>query len=58
MAGSTAKVHKAALGEENDVAAVVHEVAVDLGLDILDRFGVGLQPGNVDLDVKMSDVWV
>ena len=58
MTGSTPKVDKAAFGEENDVAAVVHEVAVDLGLDVLNRFGIALQPGNVNLDVKMADVWI
>ena len=56
MTSSTTKVDKAAFGEENYVAAAVHEVAVDLGLDVLDRFGILLQPRDVDLDVEMSDV--
>ena len=56
MAGSTTKVDKAALGKEDDVAAVVHEVAVDLGLDVLDRFRIGFQPGYVDLNVKVSNI--
>ena len=58
MTGSTAKVDKAALGKEYDMTAVVHEEAVHLWLDILDRFGICLQPGNVDLNVEMSDIWV
>lgn len=58
MTSSTPKVDKAAFGEEDDMAAAVHEVAVDLGLDVLDRFGVALQPSNVNLDVEMSNVWI
>ena len=56
VAGGTAKVNKAALSEEEDVAAVGHEEAVNLGLDALDGLGVGLEPRNVNLDVEMSNV--
>jgi hypothetical protein len=38
------------------VAAVLHEEAVDLGFDVLDRLCVGLQPRNVYLDIEMTDV--
>lgn len=38
------------------MTAVVHEVAVDLGLDAGDRLGVLLEPGNVDFDVEVTDV--
>lgn len=55
VAGSTAKVDQTALGEQDDVLAV-QQVAVDLGLDVLDRLGVGLEPGNVDLDVEVTNV--
>ena len=58
MARSTSKVDKTAFGEENNVAAAGHEVAVNLGLDVLDRLGVLLQPGDVDFDVEMSNIWV
>lgn len=57
MTGSTSEIDKAALGKEYDMTTVVHKEAVDLGLDVLDRFGICFQPGNIDLDVKMSDVW-
>lgn len=58
MARSTSKVDKTAFGEENNVAAAVHEVTVNLGLDVLDGLGVLLQPGDVDFDVEMSNIWV
>ncbi len=56
MAGRTAKVDEAAFSEEDDVTAVLHEVAVDLGLDVLDALGVFFHPGDVNFDVKMSDI--
>lgn len=34
-----------------------HEVAVYLGLDVLDGFAVGFHPGDVDFDVEMADVY-
>jgi len=55
VAGSTAKVDKTTLGEEDDVLAV-EEVTVDLGLDVLDGLSVGLQPGNVNLNVEVTNV--
>jgi hypothetical protein len=36
VAGGTSQVDETALGEEDDVAAAGHEVAVDLGLDVGD----------------------
>lgn len=57
VAGGTAKVDQTTLSEEDDVAAVVHEEAVDLGLDVLDRLGVGLEPGNVNLDIEVANVY-
>ena len=56
VAGSTAEVNKTTLSEEDDVAAVRHEEAVNLGLDVLDRAGVLLQPGNVNLDIEVTNV--
>lgn len=37
------------------MASVSHGEAVNLGLDVGDRLGVGLQPGDVDLDIEMAD---
>jgi hypothetical protein len=56
VTGSTAEVDKTTLSEEDDVAAVGHQVAVNLGLDVLDGLGVGLEPGNVDFDIEVTDV--
>lgn len=55
VAGAAAEVDETALREEDDVAARGHGEAVDLGLDVdvLDR--VLLEPGDVDLDVKVAD---
>lgn len=56
VASGAAQVDETALSEEDEVTAVVHEVAVDLGLDAGDRLGVLLEPGNVDFDVEVTDV--
>ena len=55
MAGGTSQVDEATLSEENDVASALHQESVNLWLDVLDTDGVGLQPGNVDLNVKVAD---
>lgn len=55
VAGGTAEVDKTTLSEEDDVLAV-QLVAVNLGLDVLDGLSVGLEPGNVDLNVEMTNV--
>ena len=56
VAGGAAKVDKTALGEEDDVTAGLHGEAVDLGLDGDLLGGVGLEPGNVDLNVEVTNV--
>lgn len=56
VAGGAAKVDETALGEEDDVAAALHGEAVNLGLDALDAGSVGLEPGNVDLNVEVANV--
>jgi len=55
VTGGTAQVDQAALGEQDDVLAV-QEVAVHLGLDVLDGLSVGLEPGNVNLNVEVTNV--
>ena len=37
------------------MATVRHGVTIDLGFDIDDRFRVGLEPSNIDLDVEVTD---
>lgn len=56
VASGASKVDETALSEEDDVTAVLHQEAVDLGLDVLDGLGVGLQPGNVNLDVEVANI--
>lgn len=58
MAGGTAKVDQSALSQQDDVSAAGHEVAVYLGLDVLDALGVLLEPGNVNLDIEVTNVWL
>jgi hypothetical protein len=56
VAGSTAEVDKTALSEQDDVAAILHQETVDLGLDVLNARGVGLEPCNVDLNIEVANV--
>jgi hypothetical protein len=56
VAGGASQVDETALSEEDDVATVVHEEAVDLGLDADDLLGVLLEPRNVDLNVEVTNV--
>lgn len=56
MASGTSQVNETALSEEDNVAAVLHEEAVDLGLDVLNAGRVLLQPGDVNLDIEVTDV--
>jgi hypothetical protein len=50
------QVDETALSEEDDVAAVLHQITVDLGLDAADGLGVLLEPRNVDFDIEVTDV--
>lgn len=56
VAGCAAQVDETTLGKEDDMAAAGHEKAVDLGLDVLNAGGVLLQPSNVNLAVKVTNV--
>lgn len=38
------------------MAAIGHGEAVDLGLDLNSLLGVGLQPGDVNLNIEVTDV--
>jgi hypothetical protein len=58
VASGAAEVDETALGQQDEVTAVLHQEAVDLGLDVLDRLGVGLEPRNINLDVEVANVWV
>lgn len=56
MASSAAKVDETTLRQQDDVSPVGHKIAVDLGLDVLSGLGVSLEPGDVDLDIEMTNV--
>jgi len=56
VTGGTSQVDETALGKQDDVAAVLHEEAVDLGLDGDNAGSVGLEPSNVDLTVEVANV--
>ena len=56
VTSGTAKVDKTTLSKEDDVAAVGHQVAVNLGLDVLDGLGVSLEPSDINLNVEVTNV--
>jgi len=49
------KVDKTSLSKENDVTSVSHGESINLRLHVGDGLGVGLQPGNVDLNVEVTN---
>jgi hypothetical protein len=57
VASGTSQVDETTLSKKDDVTAVLHQITVNLGLDILNAFGILLQPGNIDLDVEVTDVY-
>ena len=56
MTGSTTQVDETTLSKKDNVSAVGHEETIYLGFDVLDGLGIGLQPGNIDLNIKMADI--
>lgn len=56
VTGSTSQVNETTLGKEDDVTAVLHEVSVDLWLNVLNAGSVCLQPGNVNLNIEVTNV--
>lgn len=56
VASSTAEVDETTLSKEDDMTAAGHQETVNLGLDVLDRSGVLLEPGDVNLDVEVTNV--
>lgn len=55
VTGTATQVDESALGEQDDVSARLHFVSVDLRLDLNVLGGVGLQPGDVNLDIEVTD---
>ena len=58
VASGASEVDKTTLSKEDDVTAVGHGKAVDLGLNVRDRLGVGLQPGDVNFNIKVTNARV
>ncbi len=56
MTSSTSQVHETPLSKKDNVATILHEETVDLGLDVLNALGVLLQPSNVNLDIEVTNV--
>jgi hypothetical protein len=57
VASGTSQVDKTSLSEEDDVASALHEEAVNLGLDVLHALGILLQPGNINLNIEVANVY-
>lgn len=56
VTSGTAEVDKTTLSKQNDVAAILHQESVNLRLDVLHGLSIGLEPGNVDLDVEVANI--
>lgn len=57
VTSSTAKVDETTLSKEDDVTAILHEITVYLGLNVLDRRSVLLQPSDINLNIEVTDVY-
>ena len=49
------KIDQTTLGEKDDMTPARHGVAVNLGLDVDALNGVLLEPGNINLDVEVTN---
>ena len=56
VSGSASKVDETTFGKENDALAGWHGEPVDLGFDVHAAGGILFQPGDVDLNVEVTDV--
>merc|ERR1719394_1942590 len=56
MSHGASKVNKTTLGQQNNVLSVLEGVSVDLGLDVSLELAVLLEPLDLDLAVKVTDV--
>jgi hypothetical protein len=57
VSSSTAQVDKTSISQENDMSAIWQKESVNLRLNIGNALGVLLQPCNINLDIKMADIW-
>ena len=56
VTSGTSQVNETTLGEKNDVTAVLHEETIDLGLDVGNACSVFLQPGDINLNIEVTNV--
>lgn len=56
VASGASQVDETALSEKDYVTAILHQVAIDLGLNAGDRLGVLLEPSNIDFDIEVTNV--
>lgn len=55
VVSSLPQIHKATFSQQNKVTTGGHSETVNLRLDIDNGLGIGLEPRNVDLDIKVAD---
>lgn len=53
---SAAKIDKSSISEKDDVSAIRHRVSVNLRFDVAVLLGVGLEPGDIDFNVEVTNV--
>jgi hypothetical protein len=56
VACSTAQVDEATFSKQDNVTAALHQEAVNLGLDVLDGLGIGLEPSDINLDIEVANI--
>lgn len=52
---STAKVDKTTFSQQDDVASTWHQESINLGLDVDLLGAIGLEPGNIYFNVKVTN---
>jgi hypothetical protein len=57
VTSGTSQVDEPTLSEEDDVTSVGHEKSVNLRLDVLYAGCVLLQPGDIDFNIEVANVW-
>lgn len=57
VTSGASQVNKTTLGQEDDTAAVLHVVTVNLGLNRDDLLGVSFEPGNVNFAVEVTNIF-
>lgn len=56
VTSGTTQVDQSTFSQQDDVTTVLHQVSVDLRLDVDNGLAVSLQPSNVDFNVKVTNV--